>query len=56
MYSPVRWNVSSHLIPPAAPPHEASNRGALLPFGDGFRVDPEALGHRPQALLTMLVL
>src|SRR5438067_2794691 len=30
------------------------NRGALLPLGDGLRVDPVASGQRPQALLTML--
>ena len=30
------------------------NRGALLPLGDGLRVDPVAPGQRPQALLTVL--
>src|SRR5580692_12858257 len=30
------------------------HRTALLPFCDGFRIDPVALGQSPQALLTIL--
>src|ERR1700682_2881521 len=30
------------------------HRTALLPFCEGFRIEPVALGQRPQALLTIL--
>src|SRR6202044_7768 len=33
---------------------KVGDRSALLPLGDGFRVDPLALRQRPQARVTML--
>ena len=35
---------------------QVGDRGPRFPLGDGLRIDAVALGQRPQALLTMLVL
>ena len=36
------------------PSRQIGDRSPTLPLGGGLLIDPEALGQRPQALLTML--
>src|SRR5580704_15554047 len=36
------------------PSRQIGDRSSTLPLGRGLLIDPEALGQRPQALLTML--